>query len=479
MVQALILLSLVIAIAGCQQATPEPPEPPAVTQPAAPEATELPASPASTQPAAPEATEPPPSEPDATEPPANMEEPVTLQMWYLSGNPVEVDAITKIVEKYEETHPGVKVEISVYGFEDMNKVLKLALDSGSGPDIAFTGIGLNDGTAYAKAGHLLDLNDAIKKYAWDKRFNITDNQGWWWDYWTPGHHYGIPFDMATVGVYYNKAVFDELGLQVPKTFDEFQQLLATIKAKKPDIAVISTGAGEGWPLSHVYDQIVHSTVPYEELKKAQLLSPEGNWLQPGYIEAAEILKDWGDKGYFQDNLMATNDADALSVFLQGKSALWIGGSWHNGELIDAPFEVHFFGMPSVHPDINPDGSWHYGGYTPNNHWMINNASQHQEQALDVLDYMLNKDAAVTLWNDIGDLVAYTFTEGEAPAPIFPFQKEIYDLMHTAQTGFYNDITAYWNDHWAIYQSLMAGKLTPESAMQQIQDLYLRAVTESQ
>ena len=465
----LLLVGLVISLAGCQQGTPAAPTSP----PAQAEPTKAPTQAEPTQ--APTQAEPTqaPTQAEPTTPP----EPVTLQMWYLSQNPVEVDLIASIVKKFEDKHPGIKVETSIYGFDDMNKTLKLALDSGSGPDVAYADAGFANGIAYAKAGRLLDLTEGIAKYGWDKRFNIATNQGWWWDHFFPGQIFGLPYDMTTVGVYYNKEILDDLGLQVPKTFDEFQTLLATIKEKKPDMAVMTAGIGEGWPASHVFDQIAHSTVPYEELKKILLLSPDGNWNQPGFVEAAKILKDWGDKGYFEDNFMATGDEDALNIFLQGKSALYIGGAWHNGQLKDAPFEVHFFGMPPVNPDVNPDGSWHYGGYSVNNSWMVNKDTQLPEQSLELVDHMLDKDAAIALWEGMGDLVAYNFAEGEAPAPVFPFQKEIYDMMHTAQTGFYMDITQYYNEHWGAYQSLLAGKTTPEKMAEEIQALYERAVSE--
>jgi ABC-type glycerol-3-phosphate transport system substrate-binding protein len=51
-------------------------------------------------------------------------------------------------------------------------------------------------------------------------------------------------------------MFDELGLEPPKTFEEFQTLLATIKEKKPDVAAMAVGVGEGWPAAHLFDQLL-------------------------------------------------------------------------------------------------------------------------------------------------------------------------------------------------------------------------------
>jgi raffinose/stachyose/melibiose transport system substrate-binding protein len=400
-------------------------------------------------------------------------------MWYLSASPQEMDVITARTKQYQETHPGVTIELSFYNFDDYLKTTKLAMDSGAGPDI-FYGDGNSLGIGLAKAGLVVDLTDAIKKYGWDKRFGSPLPWSWYWDTLTPGgHYYGIPYDFTTVGVYYNEAIFSELGLERPKTFADFQNILATIKEKKPDIAPISVGASDGWPLSHVYDQLVHTTVPYTELEKfAVFPAAGGDWNQPGAVEAATILQDWATKGYFQENYLATGDSDALNLFMTGKSALFIAGTWNSGAIgTVTAFPVRFFAMPPVHTDINPDGSWHMGGFSINNPWYLNKASKYPDQALDLLDFMLNKDTALALWTGIADTVAYTFPESEAPAPVHPFQKDIYDAMHTAKNGFYLDMPVYGTQQLGNLQSLAAGKMTPQKFVEEATKLYARALSE--
>jgi raffinose/stachyose/melibiose transport system substrate-binding protein len=447
-VYCLLVVMLVLAMVGCRPATPPP-----------------------------EVTTQPPATTEPTQPPV---EPVTLKMWYLSGSPQEMDIITAVTQEYMDTHPGVTIELSFYGFEDYQKTLKLAMDSGAGPDLFYGDWGTGV-LSFANAGLLVDLNAAAEQYGWGEKLGTPLPWSWYWDAHAPGHTYGIAYDYAAVGVYYNKTIFTELGLVPPTTFEEFQTILATIKAERPDIATIAVGGGDGWPLSHPFEQILHGTVPYEELKKIALFPGAGGDMSlPGYVEAAQIFQDWGNKGYFQENFLAASNDDMVNMFIAGTAAIMIAGTWNSGALSTiTDFEVGFFGTPPVHTDINPDGAWHLGGFSINNPWCVNAASIHQSETLELLDYMFGKDVATALWTGMADTVAYAFAEGEAPAPIYPFQADIYNTMQVAQEGFYIGIPGYESQWSGLVQSIATGAMTPEEFGAEIASLYARALSENQ
>ena len=46
-----------------------------------------------------------------------------------------------------------------------------------------------------------------------------------------GKIYNIPYTANAYGIYYNKDKFKELGLKVPETWEEFEELVDTIIAK--------------------------------------------------------------------------------------------------------------------------------------------------------------------------------------------------------------------------------------------------------
>lgn len=201
---------------------------------------------------------------------------------------------------------------------------------------------------------------------------------------------------------------------------------------------------------------------------------------PGFLEAAKILQEWGTSGYFQENYLAATNDDMVNTFIAGKAAIMIAGAWNSGAVSTiTDFEVGFFGTPPVHPDLNPDGSWHLGGFSINNPWFVNAASTHQEAALNLLDYMFGPEVATALWTGWADTVAYAFPAGQAPDPVYPFQADIYSTMQAADSGYYLGVPGYETQYNGLLQSLASGKITPEDFAQQIGDLYARALSEAQ
>jgi len=177
-------------------------------------------------------------------------EQVNLQVWYLSGSPEELKLIEEYSNKFAAKHPGVTVTLSPYGFDDMNKTLKLALDSGTGPDVAYCSPGTVGHIAYAKAGHLLELTNIVKERGWDQRQPMDEIM--YWQKELGGPIFGIPYDITNVGVFYNKDLFDKWGLKPAKTFEEFQALLAAVKSE--GYTPFPAGGLDGWPFDHYFCQ---------------------------------------------------------------------------------------------------------------------------------------------------------------------------------------------------------------------------------
>lgn len=417
--------------------------------------------------AAPPEEEVTPEEVTTEEVPAAEE--VTLTLWYLSQSPEEIQLIQDLADKFAERHPGLSIDFSAYGFDDMLKTLKLALDAGTGPDVAYAApiLGVD---AYVKGGHLVELTEFAKELGWDERFS-ADTIRYWNRNFPEGAIYGMPYDLTAVGVFYNKEIFDAQGLQPPQTFEEFEAILA--KLKEAGITPISVGGLDGWPLTHVWQQLVHANVPWDRLDKLQDLSPDEVWNAPDIVETAARLKEWVDKGYFNENLVATSYDDANNLFITGQVAMNIGGTWNNTTFAEqTAFEPGFFPMPRMNPDIE----WHMGGYTPNNVWILSKYSQHQDLGIEFIDYMLSEEAARALW-DSGDIAAYRFAE--VPAPKFPLQSDVYQAMQITKTGTYFDYPSalVMDAQWAAMQKLAAGETTPQEAMDMIQEAYAKLVAE--
>ncbi len=390
-------------------------------------------------------------------------EPVTLAVWYLSQSPEELELVRSQIAIFEEEHPNITVEFSAYGFDDMNNTLRLGLDGGVGPDVAYASPGPTYGGAYADAGHLVDLLPHAEELGWQDHFAESviayNNPNY------PNDLYQMPFDLVTVGVYYNTEIYDELGLAPAETLEEFEAQLATIK--EAGITPIAVGALTGWPLAHIWDQLLHTNVPYDFIESIEALDPSVGFDDPRVIEAATIVNNWNDLGYFQDNVLATVYPDGNNLFITGEAAINIGGTWNNSTFAEQPdFEVGFFALPQLDPSLD----WHMGGFTPNNAWMVPVYSEHQDEAIAFVDFMLSETVGMAKWN-AGDIPAYQFAE--IPAPVVPLQAGVYNAMLNAATGTYmGSFNAEVGQAiWDNLQSMLAGDLTPEEAMMAVNEVY--------
>ncbi len=414
--------------------------------------------------AATEATQAP--EPTATTAP----EPVTLQVWYLSGSPEEIQLLEGLSAKFGEAHPGVKVELSAYGYDDMNKTLKLALDSGTGPDVAYCSPGGPFHLAYAKAGHIIELTDIMKERGWDQK-HPADAIAYWQKE-LGGPIYGAPYDVTTVGVYYNKDLFSELGLKPPETWEEFEKLIATLKEKGH--TPFAAGAQDGWPFDHYFMALVHVTTPANKIEDLNYVKPGVKFTDDGFVQAATILNGWVQKGYLNENFLAASADDQAKLFTNGQTAMTIAGTWNNFTFVkQSSFKVGFFALPRVDPNIE----WR-SMLTPNNVWVVSKYSKHQDLAIDYVDYMMGEDVAKALW-DSGDIPTFKFAT--PPKPTSDLQLDVYQATQKTGVGYYFNVNmAEVGDiEIAALQKMAAGKLTPQEAMATIEEAHVKKLAETQ
>ena len=139
----------------------------------------------------------------------------TLEVW--SWRTEDVDEYEKIFDAYEAEHEGVTVEFKPYVATEYNTILSTGLSAEGGPDVAqlraYGGV-----QPLCEAGQLVNLESedvdtsAIPDDVLDGARCESD-----------GGLYGVPFASQALVVYYNKAIFEEHGLEEPATWEELMR----------------------------------------------------------------------------------------------------------------------------------------------------------------------------------------------------------------------------------------------------------------
>lgn len=160
----------------------------------------------------------------------------------------------------------------------------------------------------------------------------------------------MPYQYNIEGFWYNKKIFADHGLAVPKTWDEM--VAAADKLKQANLIPFSTGvAGQGWPITRLISAYLQRDVGPTAL--ADVRDKKAKLTDPRYVKAAQAVADLGTKGYLGKAPEATDYDTINSQFLTGKAGMMYMGSWFLANIADkkqnkiGTQNIGFFPIPTV------------------------------------------------------------------------------------------------------------------------------------
>ncbi len=309
-------------------------------------------------------------------------EKVQLLVWDQFGE--DSAGVDELVAMFNEANPDIQVTREAQ--QNMRDILKTSLDAGAGPDIMYYDTGPGFAGVLARAGLLLSLEDAYAEYNWDARILPIAKDRATFD----GTPYGIGNELEIIGTFYNQRIFEEQGLAVPATHDEFLTLCATLKGN--DLIPIAFGNQNKWPAGHTFSVYAGNIAGQQKL--AQAISAEVPWTDPDFVEAIQIpFVDMVQAGYYNSDINAVTYDDSNLLFYSGQAAMRLTGSWMVGDFTNPdtmPDPVGFFFYPSIRgKTIAPPAGLGSGYFVAKN-------TKAPEAAFRFLDFLFS-DQAVRSW----------------------------------------------------------------------------------
>ena len=371
---------------------------------------------------------------------------------YLIEEPEDAEAL-KALKKHVadfEKDSGIKVELDTLPFENMRTVLQTQLRSGEGPDVFSWGSGPGFGGALAEAGLVYDLTDAYEEYGWEvydfakERVTVNDKI------------YGIPGEMEIIGVYYNKKILGELGI------DEFQSLddlnAACDKIREAGMIPMAVADKEGWEGGHMLSMSLSSAIGGDGMEA--LFSGEKSWDSPEVASAIKVWKDFDEDGCLPKSPTSVDYDSSLAMFYSGESPILPTGSWLVGEIDDnTDFEVGYVPFPA------PDGPGIYSSGLGSGPYISATTSK-KDAALEFLDFLASPEHGQWTVENLHTIPAFPVdTESLDVSPLF---RQVLDrtenLANSGDFGYNIDVLTSDAFNQAMYdgmQAVLTEQQTPE------------------
>ena len=263
--------------------------------------------------------------------------------------------LNKAVGDFQQKNPGVTIEVMSAPLQQFDTFFKTAVAGNEQIDVVEMNIQFF--RDYVTRGFLKPLDGLVDfnktpriQTAWDqeKYFSRSDKR------------YGIPMQINTTAFYYNPAIFDQYKIEVPKTWDD-------IFAMKDKLAaggispMVYAGAEPWWNPMHFnaifYQMTKNKGLEVNEKFMKGDFSPEV--IKP-YIDTLQFFADLDTKGIFIPGTQGLDFNSALTVFSQGKAAMYFLVATHMERLgsVAPGFKYHVVTTPVLDKSLKsePPGS---------------------------------------------------------------------------------------------------------------------------
>ncbi len=256
------------------------------------------------------------------------------------------------VERFRETHPEVQVEPASGGGGGYQELMIRVME-GHPPDImsfatAETGLTY----AYVEQGHVLDITEHLQRPSWDtpgKTWLETIDPLYRGPLTYKGRYYAIPQNVISLQVYCNAELYQRAGADLnPQTWEQFIDNCERLK--RAGIVPI-TQDGIHWYTSWWFDHLAQRILGADKVRQAfrdpQRRTP---WTEPGFLQAARMIEQMLDRGYFAEGFAGLNHIESELLFWQGRAATVFVGSWFTSgrtAVIGKDFPLYAFRFPAV------------------------------------------------------------------------------------------------------------------------------------
>jgi raffinose/stachyose/melibiose transport system substrate-binding protein len=255
---------------------------------------------------------------------ASAQDQVTITWWHIDTAETQTAYWQSLADEYMAANPNVTIEITVLENEAFKSRLVTVMQAGDPPDL-FRSWGGGVLWNYAENGLIRNIAPELEG-EWKDSFSA---QAALELYGQNGEYYGVPYTWGAVGIFYNKDLFAQAGLDPeapPATWDEF---LASVQAlKDADITPIAIGQGDRWPGHFWWVYLAVRIGGQDAFLNAY--NREGAFTDEPFVQAGEKLAELVALEPFAEGFLGMTYGDSQTLMINEDAAMELMGQWAPG-----------------------------------------------------------------------------------------------------------------------------------------------------
>ena len=376
-----------------------------------------------------------------------------LKVWHFESDNAMADSWEFAMREFEAMYPDVKIEFEQQTLEGMQKIAVMVLSSPELPDVMQSNTGTATAGLYASGGLLTDLTEVAKERGWDKvmcpsiqfscRYDENGIMG-------VGNLYGVSNFGEYVMVYYHKGMFEEYGVEVPTSLEEFEAIADKFLAA--GIQPLTVGALDIWPQLHNWWELVLYRADRELITNYLLLQGDVDFRGEAFTFGAEKFIEHMQRGYYGPNPNAISYDDSNAAFTRGRHPMYLTGTWMFSSFLDqiTDFDWSTFLMPGEKLVTGSSGGI----------WVVPQNAKNKEMAYNFIDITVRKEAQTVMANKGGIPLNPDLSQVQSEK-IREMLEGFTTLIENDALGFYPDwpVPGYFDILGSSSQEMIAGTMS--------------------
>lgn len=325
----------------------------------------------------------------------------TVTLFHHTGEEAGREVLADLISAFEKSNKGIKIEEQGIDFSQYDTMLKTKLAGGDAPDLI-----MGRHKMYAdliRAGHIEPLTDAefLKNVEPETLESMK----------VDGDIYAVPTNQGGMGIFYNKKVFEDNDIEIPKSHEELMDVAK--KLEDEGITPFAHGFQESWMAQcDLQSDLYGYTLQQNPTMFKDIMAGKKKFAD--YPDFKKCVQRTVDRLSFEGgDDFGTDASKARNMLINGEAAMLISGNWEISEFAEAGVDdqIGFFATP------NTDDDQPVLGLAPDGCYMITAQSENVEEAKKFIEFLTTPEGAAIVNEKGYDIPCATNVDKTKLSPI--------------------------------------------------------------